>query len=86
MLGTIHVTYFEIAAWKIYGVSWRIPCMSWFDCLKRKLKCKSLKTKQKQKHKNKDSLSLITLLIKEAVSRNSATLGIYKMPVKLRET
>ena len=38
MLGTIHVTYFEIATWKVYRVSWRIPCMSWFDSLKRKVK------------------------------------------------
>ena len=38
MLGTIHVTYFEIATWQVYRVSWRIPCMSWFDSLKRKVK------------------------------------------------
>ena len=30
--------------------------------------------------------SLFVLLVKGAVSRNSAKLGNYKMPVKLRET
>ena len=54
ILGTIHVTYFEIALWEIYGVSWQIPRMSWFDSLKRELDYKSLEEKQKQKqNKNK---------------------------------
>ena len=55
ILGTIHVTYFEIALWEIYGVSWQIPRMSWFDSLKRELDYKSLKAKTKTKTKQKQA-------------------------------